>query len=72
MNRIERFIATVAGIVIGLLAALVWLAAPVMIDVEIYASGDPEKYFYCATGTLAPPARFVASGSVPEGQESYC
>ena len=43
-----------------------------MIDVEIYASGDPEEYIYCATGTLAPPARYVSSGAVPEGQESYC
>lgn len=47
-------------------------AAPVMVDVKIYASGDPEAYIYCATGSLAPPARFVANGSVPEGQESYC
>ena len=48
------------------------LAPPVMIDVKIYASGDPEAYIYCATGSLVPPARFVANGAVPEGQESYC
>ncbi len=48
------------------------LAAPIMIDVKIYASGDPEVYIYCATGSLVPPARFVANGAVPLGQESYC
>ena len=57
--------------IIGLLLAPP-LAPPVMIDVKIYASGDPEAYIYCATGSLVPPARFVANGSVPEGQESYC
>ena len=55
-----------------ILVAVVNLAPPVMIDVEIYASGDPEEYFYCASGSLAPPARYVSSGAVPEGQESYC
>lgn len=59
-------------IAVLLIAQIIFLAPPVMIDVEIYATGDPEEYIYCATGTLAPPARFVASGAVPEGQESYC
>ena len=59
-------------IMILLIVGLAHFAPPVMIDVEIYASGDPEVYYYCATGTLAPPARHVGSGAVPSGQESYC
>lgn len=69
MNHITEFL---LGVIIALLLYLVFLAPVVMIDVEIYAVGDPEEFIYCATGTLAPPARFVASGSVPKGDESYC
>ena len=70
--RLLNLLETLVAMIVVLLAYGIFLAPPVMIDVEIYASGDPEEYFYCATGTLAPPARYVSSGSVPEGQESYC
>lgn len=56
------------------LAVVVWiaLAAPVLINVEIYEMDDG-SFIYCATGTLTdPPARHVGSGAVPAGDESYC
>lgn len=72
MSLFERILTAAITLLVGLIA-FVMLAPVVMIDVEIYAAGDPEKFFYCATGSLnVPPARFVASGAVPEGDESYC
>ena len=70
--NISNLHAFLLGLIIILLFAGLLARAPVMIDVQIYATGDPEQYIYCATGTLAPPARFVGSGAVPKGQESYC
>lgn len=47
-------------------------AAVVMVDVEIYRMEDG-TYIYCATGSLTdPPATHISSGSVPDGDESYC
>ncbi len=69
-SKIELALAIIILLLFG--AYMQNLAPPVMVDVEIYASGDPETYIYCATGTLSPPARHVGSGAVPSGQESYC
>jgi hypothetical protein len=50
----------------------VFLAPVAMVDVEIYKMEDG-SYIYCASGTLTdPPAKHISSGSVPEGDESYC
>lgn len=48
------------------------LAPKVMIDVEIYASGDPPELIYCATGALVAPAIYMGSGQIESGRESYC
>ncbi len=56
------------------LAIVAWiaLAAPVLINVEIYKMEDG-SYIYCATGSLTdPPATHIGSGAVPAGDESYC
>lgn len=60
-------------LVIVLFALIQQFAAPVLIDVKIYENREDGAMFYCATGTLTdPPFRFVGTGSVPEGDESYC
>lgn len=67
--EIGILVALVILLVLGVIEAL----APVaMIDVEIYRMEDG-SYIYCATGTLTdPPATHISSGSVPDGDESYC
>lgn len=48
------------------------LAPVVMVDVKIYEMEDG-SYTYCASGTLTdPPARYVGTGAVADGKESYC
>ncbi len=54
---------------IVLLATYEQAKAP-KINVEIYLTEG--ELIYCATGTLAPPAVYMGSGSVIKGQESYC
>ena len=71
MSQFER---VTFGLLLAILAlGLLQLFAPVaMVDVEIYRMEDG-SYIYCATGTLTdPPATHISSGSVPDGDESYC
>ena len=72
MTYRDRIGFMLAVIIILPLTNIAYFAAPVLIDVKIYAVGDPEEYIYCATGSMVPPARYVGTGSVPSGQESYC
>ena len=71
MHRIEQLIFTF--LVVLILFSMTFLLAPVaMVDVEVYRMEDG-TYIYCATGTLTdPPATHISTGSVPEGDESYC
>ncbi len=71
-DSINALIIPIILVVVVIILGVALAPAPVMIDVKIYESGDPPAYIYCATGTLSPPARFVANGSVVSGKESYC
>ena len=68
----EKLLYAVLGIVLALLLYLTF-APVVLIDVEIYENRETGKMFYCASGSLTdPPFRYVGSGAVPSGDESYC
>lgn len=68
----DKLLHVLLGLIVVLLAYLIFLAPVAMIDVEVYRMEDG-SYIYCATGTLTdPPAKHVSSGAVPEGDESYC
>ena len=68
----EKLLYALLGIVIALLLYQVFAPAA-LVDVEINENRESGDLIYCATGSLEdPPNRYVGSGSVPKGDESYC
>lgn len=71
--RMPTIVEYLLAVIVILLLILEFRFAAALIDVEIYENRETGKMFYCATGSLTdPPFRYVGSGAVPEGDESYC